>query len=464
VIIRIVLALLVLVLSGEIIRKRNGYEGTFGLFMLKSRSGINIIDKTSKKNQSAWKFFADWGLTVSFGLFAYPLFRKKMDKRAFALGIISLIIIILFVFPATVLSISQIDIPQIQSSIGPVMSCLTQSYNPLNSALNMLYSPFDLLIMAITIIGGLALLIPFLLLFNAGSILYAIGAALYSHGSNASYTYNAINSQLPGVAPLIPGITMPLAAGLITLFILLVIHEFSHGVLSRISKVKLKSTGLLIFGIIPVGAFVEPEEKNIKKLSKAKQNRISIAGVSANLVATFVFFALTILFLFYVLPYIMSSSIIVTGTIPGYAAYNVIPVGSTILSVNNISIHNVSQLSIIENSIIPGSAARVQTLNNTYSLKTSSNSKFGVYLCNASILHSSKPFAPELYFIYVIILLSLLLNFSVAAVNLLPLPGLDGWRIYNLELGSKSKWIMAIEIILLLALLINVLPFITSIL
>ena len=465
-ILRVIMALVLLAVSGEVLRARNKLQGAAGLVMLKTKVGINLINRTSRKNPNAWRFFADWGLAVSFGLLSYLLFRKRMNKWAFVLGIATLIFIIIVVFPATILAINVINIPQVQSAAGPALSCISQAYNPAAFAASIPYSVTDMLLVIVSLVGGLALVIPFFIILNAGSILYAIAGSIPSAAAgNYSTTYNAINSQVPGVAPLIPGITIPLAAGIITLFILLAIHEFSHGVLSRISKVRVKSTGLLLFGIIPIGAFVEPDEKKIRKLGKVEQNRISVAGVSANLVATLVFFAMTMLFLAFVLPYITQSSIVVIGTIRGYPAYNVIPPGSVLVSINNITLGSTTALAALESRLGQGAGVAVRTENATYYMKTGSGGKLGVFLCNSSVVNPAAPLGPEIYFIYIVVILSLLLNFSVAAVNLLPLPGLDGWRIYSLELGGAGarKLLYAIGIIMLFALIVNLLPLLTYI-
>ena len=57
---------------------------------------------------------------------------------------------------------------------------------------------------------------------------------------------------LPGLNPVIP-----LWYGILALVVAMVVHEFSHGILSRVADVKIKALGLLMF-IFPVGAFVEP--------------------------------------------------------------------------------------------------------------------------------------------------------------------------------------------------------------
>jgi membrane-associated protease RseP (regulator of RpoE activity) len=91
---------------------------------------------------------------------------------------------------------------------------------------------------------------------------------------------------------LIPGINqfIPFVWGWIALFITLVVHEVSHGVLSRVEGIRVKSMGL-VFAPIPIAAFVEPDEEELfggeKKEAKAKRDariRILAAGVIANFV------------------------------------------------------------------------------------------------------------------------------------------------------------------------------------
>ena len=52
---------------------------------------------------------------------------------------------------------------------------------------------------------------------------------------------------LPGLNPVIP-----LWYGILALVIAMVVHEFSHGILSRVANVKVKALGLLMF-FFPVG-------------------------------------------------------------------------------------------------------------------------------------------------------------------------------------------------------------------
>lgn len=83
---------------------------------------------------------------------------------------------------------------------------------------------------------------------------------------------------IPGINPVIP-----IGYGIIALAIAIFIHEFSHGILARHGKIKVKSLGLL-FLIFPIGAFVEPDEEELKKTTKIKRSRIFASGPASNII------------------------------------------------------------------------------------------------------------------------------------------------------------------------------------
>ena len=88
---------------------------------------------------------------------------------------------------------------------------------------------------------------------------------------------------LPGLNPVIP-----LWYGILALVIAMVVHEFSHGILSRVAGVKVKALGLLLF-FFPVGAFVEPDEEGMKSMKKWERMRLYAAGPGSNMVVAVVF-------------------------------------------------------------------------------------------------------------------------------------------------------------------------------
>jgi len=90
---------------------------------------------------------------------------------------------------------------------------------------------------------------------------------------------------LPGINPILP--LEYLLYIIIGLIVAMVVHEFSHGILSYANDLKVKSMGLA-FLIIPTGAFVEPDEEQLKKTQIVKRMRVFAVGPIANLVVVLV--------------------------------------------------------------------------------------------------------------------------------------------------------------------------------
>lgn len=99
-------------------------------------------------------------------------------------------------------------------------------------------------------------------------------------------SYNAPRNIL-----LIPGLNeyIPFVWGWIALFVTMVVHEFAHGILSRVEGVRVKSMGIVTFLFAPIAAFVEPDEEELfgnedkpPLVSKGARVRILAAGVISN--------------------------------------------------------------------------------------------------------------------------------------------------------------------------------------
>jgi membrane-associated protease RseP (regulator of RpoE activity) len=88
---------------------------------------------------------------------------------------------------------------------------------------------------------------------------------------------------LPGINPIIP-----LGYGIFALAIAIVLHEFSHGILSRVARIQIRSLGL-IFLIVPIGAFVEPDEEEMRALPRRERGRLFAAGPATNILLAILF-------------------------------------------------------------------------------------------------------------------------------------------------------------------------------
>ncbi|MEM5804867.1 MAG: site-2 protease family protein [Candidatus Aenigmatarchaeota archaeon] len=74
--------------------------------------------------------------------------------------------------------------------------------------------------------------------------------------------------------------------------IILVPHEFSHGIAARAEKIRLKSVGLMLLAIFP-GAFVEPDDNQLKRSKLTTRLRVFGAGSFANFSVALLVFLFT---------------------------------------------------------------------------------------------------------------------------------------------------------------------------
>src|SRR3972149_8376442 len=93
-----------------------------------------------------------------------------------------------------------------------------------------------------------------------------------------------------------PIISIPFWYWIIGIFIIIFFHESMHAVFVRLEKIKLKSYGVMLFFVLPIGAFVDPDENALKRLGLWKKLRILAAGSFANIVLSFVFLLLSFVF------------------------------------------------------------------------------------------------------------------------------------------------------------------------
>lgn len=87
---------------------------------------------------------------------------------------------------------------------------------------------------------------------------------------------------IPGLNPIIP-----IWYGILALVIALVVHEFTHGILTRVAKSKIVSLGLVFF-IVPMGAFVEPDEEELQVMKRRKRSRMFASGPTSNLIVALI--------------------------------------------------------------------------------------------------------------------------------------------------------------------------------
>lgn len=134
---------------------------------------------------------------------------------------------------------------------------------------------------------------------------------------------------IPGVNPFVP-----LWYGLIALIITLIVHEGGHGILALTNKMRVKNLGLLM-AVVPVGAFVEPDEEDLTKAPRRSRLRVYAAGPMMN----FVFAALTITGFALMMAAMTPVDGVAVGTVVGNPAHEagIIP-GDLILTADGMDV------------------------------------------------------------------------------------------------------------------------------
>jgi membrane-associated protease RseP (regulator of RpoE activity) len=253
---------------------------------------------------------------------------------------------------------------------------------------------------------------------------------------------------LPSLSPEISvsevSINIPFWTWFIVILFILVPHELFHGIMARADKIRLKSVGLMMLAIFP-GAFVEPDEKQVKKSKIMTRLRVFAAGSFANFIVSFTIFFFTLLLLW---PSITYPGIIITdvdlsgpaalaGITPGMilSEINAIPITTTYNEYLNNTGYFYEEVGYLE----IGDIIVVETIDNQIFEVELSNKTIEFYnetsekdeLFNATYMGIN--YSPRYKFAqsslpFIIQLLTLVSFFSLAVgiINILPIYPLDG--------------------------------------
>ena len=173
---------------------------------------------------------------------------------------------------------------------------------------------------------------------------------------------------IPGVNQAIP-IT---AAVFIGLLLTIVIHEFGHAILARVEDMRVRSMGILI-AVIPIGAFVEPDEADVDAAKGMPKIRMFGAGITNNIVAGLICFGLMFLLVGMATPLAVP---LVQGVYKDFPAADAGLQGySVITGINGIPVTDQEEISAIMDGTRPGEAitltAEKDGIERTYTLTLS---------------------------------------------------------------------------------------------
>lgn len=284
----------------------------------------------------------------------------------------------------------------------------------------------------------------------------------------------------PSVALILPGvdlpgqpIAIPVGYGIIGLATVMIVHEFGHGILARVEGIRIKSIGVLLLAVLP-GAFVEPDDDEVKKSSRMSKLRIYVAGSISNLMlaAVSLFIILGVFLLFIgslsfgipipgssspvylnisgpVFPTFHTDGVRIDRVVPSSPAESALQPGMVIQSINGKTTKNTTEYLQALNGTKIGDTLTFQTDKGAYTIKTvaspnnASKSYIGIQtkdnlLVNSDVSNTWGTTLPWMLFILQDLFYWIfLLNFLVGTFNLLPMKPLDGGLMFEEVLRSK---------------------------
>lgn len=248
---------------------------------------------------------------------------------------------------------------------------------------------------------------------------------------------------------------VPFIYWITSIFLIAAVHEFSHGVLARVMKVPVKSSGIAFLGIIiPIipAAFVEPDEKRLAGKPVIDRLAVFAAGPFANIVlAGFVF--LIILFLVNPLATRMINFTgvevrTVTTDAPAHTA-GLTP-GERVTNINGINILTLENFTNTIKQTRPGQHIEITTNQTTHALTIGAQEhnpdKAYLGLTVAQATQENKEFITKygetptalLKWFFGLLYWLFMLNLGIGLFNLVPIGPIDGGRMLHLVI---THWI-----------------------
>ena len=285
-----------------------------------------------------------------------------------------------------------------------------------------------------------------------------MGFAFWFLLSNVS-KYFVAPAEFSQLTVLIPGVTLTSSSSilyfLLSIPIVLVIHEGAHGIVATLEKIKIKTGGFAIF-IAMFAGFVEPDEEEFNKAKKISKLRVIGAGATSNVIfalalgvilLTNPFFAMVVpeplLSTFYDLP----DGVLVLSIIPDSGAERAgLLANDIVTSINGIQI--LSPLDFQKTELIPGEIAKVSILRDGQTLQfpvevipSPEDPERGLI---GIIRDNSFAYKPVLNFIEwkdpgvsMFLLWLWMISFFIGIINMLPLPILDGGKFIHIIIDKK---------------------------
>ena len=285
-------------------------------------------------------------------------------------------------------------------------------------------------------------------IFGIGSLVVAIPAMIFISWFIINNVIQILQGQLAGAVSIVlpytsfesrPGVLLvPWYFWVLGIASVVVPHEFSHGIMCRLHKIKVDSLGWFLLVAIP-GAFVEPNKRSLKKAKRFHKLQVYAAGSFANILAAFFFAFLGFLMVTFLFTQVGITPIAVIEGTPAAAAN----LNGTLMAINGNPVTSIETLQNVLADIPPGSLVIVRTTTGNFSLITGENperpgvSYLGVAGPYQPLYESKIPGTQDIAnFIFLLLSWLFTINLGIGMFNLLPIKPLDGGLLFE-EIVSR---------------------------
>ena len=272
-------------------------------------------------------------------------------------------------------------------------------------------------------------------------------------------TYFVEPTEFAELTVLIPGVTLTSSTSityfLLSIPIVLIIHEGAHGIVATLEKIKIKTGGFAIFIALFAG-FVEPDEDEFNNAKKISKLRVIGAGATSNVIFAFALglILLTNPLFAIILPepilgyfYDSPDGVLVLSIIEGSGAEQAgMQPNDIITAINGVPV--VTPLDFRKVELTPGETVTVTVLRGEQELQLPvvitpspddlERGLIGIMRDNAfsykPVLNFIEWNNPQLSFF---LLWLWMISFFIGIINMLPLPILDGGKFIHSIIVDK---------------------------
>ncbi len=267
---------------------------------------------------------------------------------------------------------------------------------------------------------------------------------------------------------------VPFLYWLISIVVVIFVHEGGHGIMARVWNLKVKKTGIAFLAfIIPIipAAFVEPDEKQLRESSRKKQLSVYAAGPFANIAFAFIILLILNLFITPAVTNMQQSNGLEIVDVPenSPAFFAGITNGEIIKAVNGKVMDSVGDFTEIFAAAKIGDMYQVITNKNNYQITlarhpATNEEWFGVFVQEQLLTKNPNVFKSFFIWFEGLLFWLFLLNLGVGLFNLVPIGPIDGGKMLHIVLEKYTKkkraktiWKIA-SVFFLLIILANIIP------